>query len=273
MKRIASLLVLALLFSCTAQEPKPEPKTVVGMFTPYYYFPEILNGKVKNLKEVNYWAKDDNGTITAGMRITVADRDSLINWTDDIDVSFDENGNVVTSLHLDENDQPFGQLTVTLENGKPTGASWMVKDTIRNYSKFTYDGEMISRFDRYNAQTDSLLASADVTYNDMGMKETLQWYNADGEKTFLVNFNYDMDGLAESYTASRNDTVRIKMSFVSNEEGFFKEQTVEDMTSNEIDSYTYDYTYDDMGNWISYIAYEDGKPTVVAKRTYTYYTE
>lgn len=268
------LSVLMIIPACTTTPKKEAPpaKTVLGIFTPYAFFPESLNGKVKTLKEVNYWANDSTGTIAAGDRITIADRDTF-NWTNDIEVSFDNMGNIEKCVFLNEKDEPFGEWDVKMEGGKITKASWVAKDTIRNYIDISYPEENTMEMKRYNATTDSLRSSTKIQSDPDGKLLSVQFFNEMDEPLNQFKFIYGPDGALANYTVTRDDTVRGGMNFHQNEEGFTQSQEVYSTSNDDRESYVYNYTYDDKGNWISYIGYKDGKPIVVCKRTYTYYTE
>ncbi|WP_299579122.1 hypothetical protein [uncultured Sunxiuqinia sp.] len=266
-------LIVMLLFSCARQEMKPAEKTVVGIFTPYFYFPETLNGHVQMFREVNYWAQKENGGIIAGKRISLADRDSLIQWTNDIEVHFDENGNVKQSVFLDENDHSFGHWSVESTNGKVSKASWISKDTVRNYVLISHPSETELKMERFHGQTDTLINYAVVTLNQLGQKTAMQWYNSREQPRGYVRFNYNMAGQLDNYTASNSDTLQVQMNFVTNDHGFFQSQEVYSARDNTTEVYVYEYTYDDKGNWISYTGYKDGIAQVVCNRTYTYYSE
>ncbi|MGQ7867815.1 hypothetical protein [Sunxiuqinia sp. sy24] len=264
-------LLFGLLFSCAAQEMKPAEKTVLSIFTPYFYFPETLNGNIQTLKEVNYWAKKEDGGITAGERISMADRDSLIQWTNDMEVSFDESGNVTQTIFLDENDNSFGHWSVESSEGKISKASWIRQDTTRNYVQVSYPQENEKIMERFHAQTDTLINYAVITLNDQGLKTSIQWYNAMEEPRGYIRFNYNLAGKLDNYTITNSDTLQVQMNFVTNDHGFFQSQEVYSARDSTTEVYVYEYTYDDKGNWTSYTGYKDGNPQVVCKRSYTYY--
>ena len=269
---VLTLVGAFLISACSSPEQKPTAKTVVGIFTPYFFFPEALHGKVKTMKEVNYWANDDNGTITAGDRISVAARDSF-QWTNDLEVHFDENGTIEKTVFLNEDDLPFGHWDALIVDGKLTGANWVVHDTTKSYVQISYSENGMSETRRFNSEPDTLLNRAEIKTNAKGQKESLQFYNSANKPGALFKFNYNMDGSLENYTVSRNDTIRGGMNFQYNDEGFTQSQEVYSYADSNRESYVYNYTYDDMGNWTSYTSYKDGKPVVVCKRNYTYYPE
>lgn len=275
MKKVSLLFVLLalILASCGTKETVPVKNTVVGIFTPYFYFPETLQGSVQKLKEVNYWAVIKGDSIEAGDRISVTDRDSLIDWTNDLEVFFDESGLVTKTNLLDEKNTVFGHWEVESADGKISEASWIKNDTTQNYVKLSYSAAEKLKMERFQAKSDSLINYADVTLNEQGQKTSMQWYNSAHKPGGLVKFQYDTTGVLESYSVTMNDTLQVRMSFVTNDEGFFKSQEVYSVRDSITETYVYDYTYDEQGNWVSYVAYKDGEPEVVCKRTYSYFSD
>ncbi|MBE0653705.1 MAG: hypothetical protein IH594_07900, partial [Bacteroidales bacterium] len=78
-------LVLVLFSGCKGDEPV---KTVtLSFYTPYQDIPEKLNGQIKSVKEMNYWAIEKNGNFEPGELITRKDRDSL-QWSSDFTAYF-----------------------------------------------------------------------------------------------------------------------------------------------------------------------------------------
>lgn len=262
-----------LMPSCSNPKKEAPPvTTTLGVFTPYSFFPETLNGKVKTVKEVNYWANDNSGTITAGDRISIAARDTF-NWTNDILVSFDPEGNIEKCVFLDENDKPFGEWDVEMQDGKMAKAKWLANDTTKNYIDIAHPDENTIEMKRYNAETDTLRNSSTIKLDTDGKLMSVQFFNYKDEPLNEFKFSYGPDGKLDNYAISRDDTVRGGMNFHFNEEGFAQSQEVYNTSNDKKESYIYNYTYDDQGNWTGYTGYKDGKPIVICKRTYTYYEE
>jgi len=61
MKQLSLLLVCIALMLTSCKKPQSAKTTVIGWWTPYYFMPEQLNGKVKSVKEQNYWASIKDG--------------------------------------------------------------------------------------------------------------------------------------------------------------------------------------------------------------------
>ncbi len=267
-------LILLLGLSVTMCKPKaekPEAKTTVGMFTPYAYFPETLHGMVNTLTETNYWAVDENGTIKAGDRISIAARDTF-KWTNDFKISFMENGMLDKCDFLDENDLVTGYWEAESYGNQYAIGKWYKEDTLRTVSYLSYADSLLAGIENRSAG-DTLLYKATIENNSLGKPASLQWSDYAGKEGARFDFAYNPDGSLEHYTLSRDDTIRWSMNFIYNDKGFTQSQEVYDPLNDTRNIYTYDYTYDEKGNWISYVGYEDGVPRVFCQRVYTYYPE
>jgi len=268
-KNVFFIFVLtALIWSCSTPETQKE-KTILGLYTPYGFFQETLNGRVKEVKEQNYWAIEKDGEIIAGKPVTIADRDS-VNWTKDFIVNFNQSGLVEKSLTLDENEEVLGSWEVSNKDDL-TSAAWIEKDTIRNYFNTISKSESMSRMEYKNAIEDTLLNSLELEFDENGNYATLKFFNFKNEPTVTYVYSYSPEGFLNGYTWSRNDTIRGGMNFTTNQQGFTETQEVFNKMTGKSSLHKYEYEYDEMGNWIKYVAFSDNKPQIVAKRIYNYY--
>lgn len=270
MKKICLLfLSILILFGC--QSEKPNETTVLGILTPYFFFPETLKGKVKEVKELNYWAVEKDGDVVAGEQITMADRDSLLNWTNDFVIQFDKSGFIEQIKFLDEKNESFGQWEAINEEGEMKSANWITKDTIRNYLNLVYKDGVLIKGERYRAKVDTLMSKFESEFNEDGNFSTLQFYNFKNEPTVKYDYSYDPEGFISKYSFSRNDTIRGGMNFTHNENGFTESQEVYNKLTGTSETWKYKYEYDELGNWINYVASKNNKPEVVCTRSYVYY--
>ncbi len=75
-KMILYCCIIAIIAGACARN-KPTEKTVLGMGSNYYLIPQTFNGKIKEIKEINYWAIEKDGQITKGQMMTKKDLDSI----------------------------------------------------------------------------------------------------------------------------------------------------------------------------------------------------
>lgn len=269
-KNLIFLLPFTLTLCCTPPQ-KPVEKTTIGFFTPYNFMPETVNNKVKELKELNFWAVEKDGAIEAGALITLSDRDSLINWTNDFSVHFDESGLPDNIIYLDENSNSIGRWEVINENNTLKSAKFIEKDTVNTTIQNTVESDGSFYIKRYAAETDSLKGESKIEFNADKKYSKIQMLNSKGEPTFKYEYTYDEKGNLSNYNWSREDTIRGGMNFTYNDKGFTESQEVFNKITGKSSIYTYKYEYDDVGNWVKQIAYKEGEPKVVCKREYIYY--
>lgn len=266
-KLISFFCTVLLIWGCNNQ--KPVEKTIIGMFTPYTYFPETINKKVKEVKETNYFPVVKEGKIEAGTPLTAADRDS-IGWTGDFIVQFGESGLAEKVSDLNENGEKTADWIIENNSVYYTNAKRMVNDEVTFLDKIKKLDDNVYQFEVFNPQTDTLINKVEVKLGDDNMYEYVQWYNLKGEPTTKYTYTYDPAGQMTGFTYSRNDTIRGGMNFTQNDNGFCKTQETYNKTRGTSELYSYEYEYDDAGNWIKNVAYKNDKPVVVSLREYTY---
>lgn len=273
MKKLIALLFIATLFmQCSDKKTavKPIETTVIGLFTPYDFMPEIVHKKVKEIKETNFWPIEKDGKIEAGQRLNTAVRDTL-NWTPDFMVQFDESGLAEKVNHLNENDEPYESYVIKNEAGFPAFASFFLKDSLAGKHEITKINDSGYRWKIMNPQTDSVRFSVVFELDENRNYKTLQYYNLKEEPTFKYEWMYNSSGQLTGYTASRNDTIRGGMNFTYNENGSWETQEVYSKITGKSEINRYEYEYDDAGNWTKAVSFVNEKPFIVALREYTYY--
>lgn len=269
MKKLIGLLFIAFLFM-QCSENKPEEKTVVGLFTPYGYFPEVVHKRVKEIKEVNYWPVEKEGKIETGQRLTASARDTL-NWTPDFMVQFDESGIPEKVNHLNENNDPYESWMIKNEAGFPVYASFYKKDSIAGKHEITKITDSSYRWKIINPQADTLRSSAVLELDANKHFKTIQWYNFKGEPTNKYEWAYNSSGQLTGGRNLKNDTIKGGMNYTYNENGFCETQEVYDKINGKSEINRYEYEYDEAGNWVKSVAFVEGKPHIVCIRNYIYY--
>lgn len=272
MKRILlPVFCLAVLFGCTT-EKTVEPVTEIGWFTPYTLAPDFITGQVKNLALTSFFVTEEEGEYVQGAHMTLKDRDS-IGWSDDFIAYFDSMGLVTHSESLDDDGQVYGSWKVHSEDGKYMKAKWIKGDTARTYYKYSYD-EMgnIVKGEFYRAGVDTLISYCDFTVDENGRWITAQWFTSTGEKDDLMSMEYNEDGrvIARDTKNPEGDTLTW-WKYTLDENGL--ETGMEGM-GRDSTMYTYEMKYlefDEKGNWLKMVAYENGELVGMDVRTIEYY--
>lgn len=272
MKRITLLLICTALFLAGCKKPQPAEKTVLGWWTPYYFMPEQLNGKVKSVKEQNFWASIEDGQLIKGKLISPTERINL-GWTDDFDVLFNEDGQVLKSDYTDDRGILIGSWVITLEKGIPSLANWIVKDSTSMTVVVKNDdrGNMVEN-QFFKGRFNQLLYRTDWVYN--ANKEFIKaiWYDDHGKLTRSNRYTWNKDNhVTEVEAYSANDSLKGRFKIVYNNKGFSKKQERFNSNDNKIKGVSIKYEYDEKCNWTKATFYENEKPVAIAERTYVYY--
>lgn len=265
---IAGLMVG--LTSCTQKEP--DSTTKLGVLTPYATFPEILKGKVKSVKEINYWAVEKDGELVKGDIVTAEERDSLI-WSQDFTAYYDEDG-----IHLRTDyvsfDNMINSWVSEVENKLMVKTTWFYKDTARIYFKLKYDenGNYLTS-ERFRSEIDTLLNSYTMVTDDNGNITEQKTFNSKGELLNTYRFIYNDKNLTTaSSTFNGQDSLLSKSIETYNDHGFYTEAVYTNGIGEIRRTIEMEYTeYDDMGNWLSAKVLDDGKVVIICDRVYEYY--
>lgn len=272
-KTILFGLALTLLVGgCTRN--KPGEKTILGMGTDYFLFPETLKGKVKELKEYNYWAIEKDGKITKG---------DLINWkmldsigsTKNLVAYFDNAGLLIRYDLLDENNVERYSSIAKTENGKWIRFENKMRDSITSYGIPKYDdqGYFIEGND-YNPVKDTLLYKYVFTHDKNGHYTKAEFFNSRNKRTNFMDLSVDAEGkVIEIKFFNRNDSLRSTMKNEYNDNGYIIRQITYNERTKNTSTWNYkDLTSDDHGNWLqSYANIDNGKYKILIERSYTYY--
>ncbi len=274
MKKIIPLLFLLAILAMGCPQQEPEVQQVeIGFFTPYYLFPEVLKGKVKEVVEINYLAVEQDGAYVKGERLTVAARDS-ITWTNDIRVIFDENGNLLQCDLIDENDELIDRTKLTVQDDQIIRGEYFRDDTLRSYAKMTYnEAGQLTGIEQFRMPVDTLMWSVLLTSDENGNYLEWQFLNPKNEPTGKYIFTVNQDGRRTGYQYYNAEGEKtFEQEYTYNEKGWLEKQV---MRNDEGEEYVseYRYEYDDMGNWVKVTGTSDLNEPIISERTITYFRE
>lgn len=272
MKKIC-LLFLASVFIVTSCTTKKEAGYVLlGDGTPYFQYPENLNGKVKEVTEKNYWAVPDGESYKKGAVLTSADRDSLGGWTSDYRASFNEKGELVSCDYLNEKNLTNYRYEISASGDVVRGSSYK-KDSLNYYDIYKLDiNGRRAGFIRYRPSVDTMLGKLEVITNPEG--DTLKYYslNSKGEilYTLIVLFNADKQ-FVRSEGFNKDGVFQYANEVKYNEKGRVSDLSIINKNKDVSASNYFTYEYDQAGNWTKAIVKDDKGIVVVEERSYSYY--
>jgi len=274
MKKIAIIWILAIIFAWGCTQKKPVEKTILGILTDYENCPEVLNGKIKELRETNYWAAEKDGKITKGNPATWKDLDSAGSIQNFV-AYFDTTGTLTKFDRLDENNVIRYSRIVTIENGKYVRYEFKLKDSTYQYLIPEYDSqEYFVGGKVYRPIVDTLISSFIITNDDKGNWTRVEYFNFKNQKgnyeVFALN---ELGKVIETKFFNKDDT--LKQTFVNtyNDKGFLATQKVlTEKPKSTVQWDVQDLVFDDHdNNLLIYSNIDQGKFKLVAERTYIYY--
>ena len=274
MKKIAFFWILTVIFAWGCSQKKPVEKTILGMGTDYVYFPQVLNGKIKELRETNYWAAEKDGKITKGNPATWKDLDS-VGSTRNLVAYFDNNGSLTKYDLVDENNVIRYSTIGTIENGKYIRWEEKIKDSTYRYMIPEYDSQGYSvGGKRYRPGVDTLLGSVVITNDAKGNYTRIEFFNNKKELRGYQVFTLNETGkIIDTKFFTKDDTLRQTFVNTYNEKGSLIGQKVNiEKPKRTILWDVKDLEFDDHGNVLMIFSnIDEGKFKLVGERTYIYY--
>ena len=274
MKKNTFICGLAMLIVCSCAQQKPVEKTVFGMGTDYMYFPEALTGRIKELRETNYWAVEKDGKFVKSNPTTWKDLDS-VGSTKNLVAYFDDKGTLTKYDLIDENNVIRNSTIVKFENGKAVRWDYKSKDSTTQYMIPEYDSQGYFVGGKvYRPVADTLVMSLAVKNNDKGNYTKVEYFNFKNLKGSYQVFSLnELQKVIETKFYSKDDTLRQTFINTYNDKGFLATQTVTIERPKSIVTWeTQDILFDDHGNWLQcYSNVDKGKYKLIAERNYIYY--
>lgn len=273
MKKLIFLGLIIPLIIGSWSNKKPVEKTVLGMWTDYYLTPNTLNGKVKEVKEFNYWAVEKDGKITKGKLMTKKDLDS-IGSTPNLVAYFDDKGNVIRCDHLNGENVTESNIG-TIKNGKYERWDTKVKDSSTLYTIPEYDnlGYLIGA-KNFKPLVDTLLYKVVVAHDSKGDFTKYEYFNYKNQKTGYHLCSLDEKGnYVEAKYFNKNDSLVNTLKTIYDKNGSMIKQETFNVKTKSTGTWDYkDLKLDNHGNVIEYYANVDnGKYKIFVERSFIYY--
>jgi hypothetical protein len=274
MKKTTILLILAAIIACGCSQKKSNEKTILGLGTDYMYFPETLNGKIRELKEINYWAVEKDGKITKGDPATWKDLDSIVSTKNYI-AYFDSTGALTRYDLIDENNViRYSTIGIT-ENGKIVKWESKIKDSTYQYMTPEYDSHgYFTGGKLYRPIVDTLIRRVLLTYDEKGNYIRIEFFNSKDQKgSYQVFTSNELGKIIETKFYSKDDTLRQTFKNSYNAKGSLITQIVEvEKPASTTRWDVQDLEFDEQGNLsLIYSNIDNGKFKLVAERKYIYY--
>lgn len=265
-------VALALLLSGCARNKLVET-TVLGMGTDYFLLPVTLKGKVKVLKELNYWASEKDGKFIKGNLMMKKDLDS-IGSTPNLIAYFDENG-LLTKYDQLDGETVIASSLFTIENGRWKRIESKMKDSTTAYFIPQYDNSgYLTGGSWYRPIVDTLTFKIIITNNNKGNITKIEYHNYRNERLSYTVCTPDEKGNnLEARFYNKADSLTGILANTYNENGNMIKQLNTDEKTKKVSSWEYKYSKsDEHGNAVQiYSVVENGKYQLLAEDLITYY--
>ena len=265
-------MIIAFIITGFKSDNKPVV-TILGDGTPYYMFPEKMLGKVKTVIEKSYWAIPDGNSFKKGIPISSKDRERLGGWPDDIEVNYNNAGELVSCNNMDVHGKSIRIYKVFKEKDGSVRGENFIHDTLNYYDKYKLDkqGNRIG-FVRYRPIADTMILTYDIKTNPSGEIYEYHSVNSKGESLYKLIVLFDKSGqFSRSEGYNKEGVFQFSNEALKyNDKGKVSEAISYDKDKKVIFSITYTYEYDSKGNYIKVIGKTD-KDLIVTLRAYTYF--
>jgi hypothetical protein len=273
MKKIAFVCVLAILFAFGCTQKKPAEKTVFGMWTDYYLIPNTFKGKVKEMKELNYWAVENDGKITKGELMKRKDLDS-VGSTPNLIAYFDDHGIMTRYDRLDKENIAQSRIG-TIENGKYKRWDEKVKDSTTSYFIPEYDNSgFIVGAKGYGPLSDTLISKLVAVHDSKGNFTRFEYFDYKNQRTGYHVCTLDEKGnLLEAKYFNKDDSLRSTLTNIYDDNSNMIKQLTTTEKPKSTSTWDYkDLKLDDHGNVIEYYSnIDNGKYKIYTERIFIYY--
>lgn len=257
MKKLFVFCLVISLIACNSNDKKPEAAKNTDLIQ------QNLKGKVQKLEEITVNI-DSTGKMKPDSSTTVNEFDEKGYQTKFS--TKDSSGKVTSEQNVIHNDDgTFKEMTTTTKGKQTFKLTTEVKDGKYTGGK-SYDS---------TGKQDSYYT--DLKTNEYGIVYAGKQHFMNDKIKSTFDMKYDgpnfIGGTATDSTGKTTYTGTIKLNDKGNPSEESSTTLEKGSTKTEVVTYKYD-TYDDKDNWTQRTTNNDkGKPTKVAKRTYTYYKD
>jgi hypothetical protein len=226
-------------------------------------FPDKLKGRVQQLTQNNFDAKEENGKLVKGK------------FTAGIVEQYNESGIMSGAVSIDSVGNTRSNdwsIKAEIQGGKLIKEMYYQKDTLRAYCNNTYDGNNLTEMKFYNPENDTLIRSVVYSYDKQGNRIKFQLFNSKNEPGNYQEFVFNTSGFLEHNIFHNADgKITLRHDHVVNSKGVRIASQENNPVSGLIIDYIFTYEYDKRGNWTRIVFIRDNKPVMVRERQLKYY--
>ena len=253
-----------------------------------------LKGKVKSQRSIPYEVVTQGKTFVKGAIDRDLDTVVKIGNLDNIQKDFNPNGYLTQMRFFFKNGElysrmeyyynPQGQLFETRYNSDKTlyvynPEGYLIKDAtyspggfLKTHYNYQVDinGKVLKEETYHANQLESTIA---YTYNKQGDPVEMRYYDAQGNLLQRVESKFNKQHLAERNRTYDKDNklLNITTKKYNSQGDCIKLQAENKLPQKQKNVATYEYKYDNQGNWIAKTTFINGEPRQIIERTLSYY--
>jgi hypothetical protein len=239
--------------------------------TTTFGFFEKLKGKVMEIRQTNYFTREENGKIVKVRILTTEDRKTSPSGRDYFE-EFNSSGTIIKEGVLDENGQILEYWDVDADSGKILSAAYYTNDILRANIRTKYNGNYLEEITYLIPGTEVQMRRVRIKYDQDGNRTEYQFFNNRNQPGSRNEYIYNEKGLPEAFNVYSATGQLIEIyRYTYNDKGFKLTQHQETYLNGDIRDYRFEYEYDDKGNYVKVIFMRDNKPAIYRERQIKYF--
>lgn len=273
MRKLILIACIALSISDVCVPQKANDFVLLGQLygtQPFAFF-ETLKGKVKELKQTNYLAAEENGKAVKVRILTTEDRKTAPSGRDYFE-EYDSSGTILKNGVLDETGRLLEYWDVDADSGKILSAAYYNNDILRANIKTKYNGSQLEEVIYLLPGSDVQLRRVLIQYDQNGNRIKYQFFNNRNEPNGHNDFTYDDKGHLEALRGYiRTGQMNSIYKYTYNDKGDRITEHQETFPDGNIIDYIFEYEYDKMGNYVKKVYIKNNKPLIYRDRQISYF--
>lgn len=272
MRKFFILMVVALFVPNPGDSQSTDDFVLLGQLygTQTFGFFEKLRGKVMEIRQTNYFTREENGKIVKVRILTTEDRKTTPSGRDYFE-EFNSSGTILKEGVLDETGRLLEYWDVDADSGKILSAAYYVNDILRANIRTKYNGNNLEEIIYLLPGTEVEMKRVLIGYDLNGNRIKYQHFirNQPGTQNEYI---YNDKGLLEAFNVYSGTGQLIEIyRYTYNDKGFKLTQHQETYNNGDIRDYRFEYEYDDKGNYVKIIFIKDNKPAIYRERQIKYF--
>lgn len=269
MKKLTLTLTVILCVSLVFAQEKSE-KVRLGYLTGNFANPSYVNGNLKEMTQITYHAKLVDGKVVKGDKIRF--RNSGVSNVHSRH-TFNMLGKPIHKTAFDDDGNPLFNMVFNYENGNLSKVYFVRNDTLIQINSITNESNLIKQIEYLDPLSNEIQGKTVYHYKNSEFFSSTESYNKAGEKTGETHWERDKFGRILTITNKNKEGKVIGIQKYAYGE-HFEPISIDVILSQgkEINRIgKREVEFDENGNWIKVVRYQDGEPLNMTYRTYEFY--